>query len=100
MRTVEGFALLFESVTVTIKSEVDIALDVEAAEVEVVNVTGDGVNDELDCSSTGVGVGVEIDVDVSGVELDAGVSDGKENEVEDGVDIGTEITVNCQYLSC
>lgn len=91
---------LFESDGVTMKFEVATA-GMGAADVEVVDVTGDGVTDELDCSLTGVDVGVELAVDGGGVELEWVVGCGKESGVKDGVDIVVETgAVDCQYSSC
>lgn len=103
MSFVEGFSLLFESVTVTIDSEVVTMLDVEAAAEgteDVEDVTGDGVSDELDCPWTGVGVGVEIAVDEDGGELEGAETEGKKNGIEVEVNVVTGMeTVVCQCSS-
>lgn len=98
---VMAFWLLFGSGTMTIDCEVEVVVSVvEAAgegTEEVDDVTGDGVDDEVDCSSTSVDVDVEITVDEDGGELDGRGSEGKENGVEVEVDIVTGIeTIICQ----
>lgn len=75
---------------------------VEAADEmtgKVEDVTGDGVEDELDCPWIDVDAGVELAVDVNGEELERGVSEGKVKGVEVAVEdmvTGTE-TITCQY---
>lgn len=92
--TVEGDTLDFGS-DMTI--HVTICWGVEAAGEEVEEtevVTGDGVNDELDCSWMGVDGGIALDV--NGGALEGGVSVEKENGVEIAVDVVKGIdTVTC-----
>lgn len=74
---------------------------VEEETEEEEDVTGDGVNDELDCSGIVIGVVVKITVDEDGGEFEELDSVGKENdsEVEVDVVVGVE-TVTYQYLPC
>lgn len=68
---------------------------VEEETEEEEDVTGDGVNDELDCSGIVIGVVVKITVDEDGGEFEELDSVGKENdsEVEVDVVVGVETVV-------